>query len=187
MFCQAEECVGRGEEIGTLNKEEPVGSESFPVGDGDANGAGVPVTAEPSDAVTEGDNVTLTCSVSHVTESMRLVLINGDGKSVGEKTLNVEDKSQSLVIQKAERGRGNWRCGLFNKDLPRLFVPYYQEPSVSAETEDIHYGSINFQKKTPTGRRDGKSPSNQETDMYLALSRNDNSSVIYAQVAQTKM
>ncbi|XP_032885415.1 uncharacterized protein LOC116978404 [Amblyraja radiata] len=89
----------------------------------------VKVTAEPSDAVTEGDNVTLTCSVSHVTESMKLVWINDDDKSVGEKTLTVEEKSLSLVIQKTERGRGNWRCGLFHQHLPRLFVPYYQEPS----------------------------------------------------------
>ncbi|XP_032871829.1 CD276 antigen homolog [Amblyraja radiata] len=86
----------------------------------------VKVTAEPSDAVTEGDNVTLTCSVSHVTGSMRLVWINGDGKRVGEKTLTEEEKSPSLVIQKAERGRGNWRCGLFHQDLPRLFVPYQE-------------------------------------------------------------
>ncbi|XP_032868267.1 uncharacterized protein LOC116966231 [Amblyraja radiata] len=89
----------------------------------------VKVTAEPSDAVTEGDNVTLTCSVSHVIGSMRLVWINGDGKRVGEKTLTVEEKSLSLVIQKAERGRGNWRCVLFDQDLPRLFVPYYQKDS----------------------------------------------------------
>ncbi|XP_032868264.1 CD276 antigen homolog [Amblyraja radiata] len=89
----------------------------------------VKVTAEPSDAVTEGDNVTLTCSVSHVIESMRLVWINGDGKRVGEKALTVEEKSLSLVIQKAERGRGNWRCVLFHQDLPRLFVPC-QEPRV---------------------------------------------------------
>ncbi|XP_078267305.1 uncharacterized protein LOC144599914 isoform X2 [Rhinoraja longicauda] len=53
-------------------------------------------------------------------------------------------------------------------------------------TDDIHYGSINFQDKGQTGRRDGKSPSNQETDMYLAPLRNDDSSVIYAQVTQTK-
>ncbi|XP_032901431.1 CD276 antigen homolog [Amblyraja radiata] len=89
----------------------------------------VKVTAEPSDAVTEGDNVTLTCSVSHVTGPMRLVWINGDGKRVEEKALTVEEKSPSLVIQKAEKGRGNWRCVLFHQDLPRLFVPY-QEPRV---------------------------------------------------------
>ncbi|XP_055521589.1 CD276 antigen homolog [Leucoraja erinacea] len=91
------------------------------------------ITAEPSDAVTEGDTVTLTCSVSHVIGSMRLVWINGDGKRVGEKTLTEEEKSLSLVIQKAERGRGNWRCVLFDQDLPRLFVPYYLEPSGSLD------------------------------------------------------
>ncbi|XP_032868269.1 uncharacterized protein LOC116966232 [Amblyraja radiata] len=64
----------------------------------------VKVTAEPSDAVTEGDNVTLTCYVSRVIGSMRLVWINGDGKRVGEKALTEEEKSPSLVIQKAERG-----------------------------------------------------------------------------------
>ncbi|XP_032871828.1 CD276 antigen homolog [Amblyraja radiata] len=87
------------------------------------------VTAEPSDAVTEGDNVTLTCSVSHDIGSMRLVWINGDGKRVGEKTVTEEETSLSLVIQKAERGRGNWRCVLFHQDLPRLFVPNYQKDS----------------------------------------------------------
>ncbi|XP_032872258.1 CD276 antigen homolog [Amblyraja radiata] len=93
----------------------------------------VKVTAEPSDAVTEGDNVTLTCSVSNVIGSMRLVWINGDGKRVGEKTLTVEEKSPSLVIQKAERGRGNWKCVLFDQHLPRLFVPYYQKDSRSLD------------------------------------------------------
>ncbi|XP_078267135.1 uncharacterized protein LOC144599773 [Rhinoraja longicauda] len=89
----------------------------------------ITVKAEPSDAVTEGDNVTLTCSVSHVIGSTRLVWINGDGRTVEEKALAGKEKSLCLVIQKAERGRGNWRCGLFHQDLPRLFVPYCQEPS----------------------------------------------------------
>ncbi|XP_067851889.1 uncharacterized protein [Heptranchias perlo] len=93
----------------------------------------VKVTAEPSDGLTEGDTVTLTCSVSDVTESIRLVWINSDGKTVGEKTLNGwngEEKSLRLNIQKADRGRGNWICALFYQNRPLVLVPYYLEPSV---------------------------------------------------------
>ncbi|XP_078267312.1 uncharacterized protein LOC144599921 isoform X3 [Rhinoraja longicauda] len=85
------------------------------------------LTAEPSDAVTEGGDVTLTCSVSYVNERLRLVWMNGDGKTVEEKTLIGEDKSLSLVIQKAERGSGNWRCGLFQQERLQLLIPYNLE------------------------------------------------------------
>ncbi|XP_038652085.1 uncharacterized protein LOC119965406 [Scyliorhinus canicula] len=94
----------------------------------------VKVTAEPSDAVSDGDNVTLTCSVSDVTGSMRLVWISSDGKTVAEKTLNGqngEEKSLRLIIQKAERGSRNWKCVLFHQNLPQLSVLYYLEPSGS--------------------------------------------------------
>ncbi|XP_051871331.1 uncharacterized protein LOC127570090 isoform X2 [Pristis pectinata] len=87
----------------------------------------VKVTAEPSEAVTEGDNVILICSVSEVTESMRLAWINSDGKTVGEKTLNVEEESLSLIIQTDDRGRGNWRCVLFHQDTPKVVIPYNLE------------------------------------------------------------
>ncbi|XP_032868266.1 uncharacterized protein LOC116966230 [Amblyraja radiata] len=165
-------------------------------------------TAELSDVVTEGDNVTLTCSVSHVLGSMRLVWINGDGKRVGEKTLTWKEKSPSLVIQKAERGRGNWRCVLFHQDLPRLFVPYYQKDSkinvtpvpemsrvteymsVSRNTkqedteEGIHYGSISFQPKATGGNSDNTLSSNQASGTNLVSSKEDES-VIYAETAKT--
>ncbi|XP_051871066.1 uncharacterized protein LOC127569975 isoform X2 [Pristis pectinata] len=81
------------------------------------------VTAEPAAAVTEGDTVTLICSVSDVTEPMRLVWINGDGETVGEKSLNGEEKSLSLMMDKADRGRGNWTCGLFHQSRLQLSVP----------------------------------------------------------------
>ncbi|XP_041050288.1 uncharacterized protein LOC121281410 [Carcharodon carcharias] len=55
------------------------------------------VKAEPSDAVIEGDTVTLTSSVSDVTESKRLVWINSDGKTVVEKTLKEEKQEQGLL------------------------------------------------------------------------------------------
>ncbi|XP_059845854.1 uncharacterized protein LOC132405173 [Hypanus sabinus] len=87
----------------------------------------VKVTAELSDTVTEGGNVTLNCSVSDVTASTRLVWINGDGETVGEKVLNGEEKSLSLIIQKAERDRGKWMCGVFDQDRLQIIVPYYQE------------------------------------------------------------
>ncbi|GCB78431.1 hypothetical protein scyTo_0017738 [Scyliorhinus torazame] len=92
----------------------------------------VKVTAEPSDAVSEGNTVTLTCSVSDVTGSMRLVWISSDGKTVAEKTLNRwnrEEKSLRLIIQKAERGSRSWTCVLFNQNLLPLSVLYYLEPS----------------------------------------------------------
>ncbi|XP_062910920.1 uncharacterized protein LOC134349884 [Mobula hypostoma] len=89
----------------------------------------VKVTAEPSDTVTEGDTVTLSCSVSGVTASTRLVWINGDGETAGDKTLTGEEKSLSLIVQKAERDRGKWTCGVFDQDRLRIIVPYYQERS----------------------------------------------------------
>ncbi|XP_072924068.1 uncharacterized protein [Hemitrygon akajei] len=92
--------------------------------------ATVKVTAEPSDTVTEGDTVTLSCSVSDVTASTRLVWINGDGETVGDKTLNGEEKSLSLVIQKADRGRRKWTCVMFDRERPRLSLPYNLEVRV---------------------------------------------------------
>ncbi|XP_078407243.1 uncharacterized protein LOC144686002 [Cetorhinus maximus] len=244
----------------------------------------VKVTAEPSDAVTEGDTVTLTCSVSDVTESMRLVWIDSDGKTVVEKTLNGrngEEKSLKLIILKVERGRGKWICVLFHQNKPQVSAPYYLEPSDSytfqhtgvvifvslafllliilavvlrikckaaglesqrpkalrpgentedasqlysnlhenqqmqgdnetavpetsrfdeyavvsrkaekdnTEREDIHYGSIDFQKKA-TGSRQGEGSTQRNTqssDTELAPSEEDVSPVIYAQLAQAQ-
>ncbi|XP_060692899.1 uncharacterized protein LOC132823266 [Hemiscyllium ocellatum] len=90
----------------------------------------VKVTVEPSDAVTEGDSVTLTCSVSNVTEAIRLAWINSDGKSVLEKTLTgqyEEEKSLSLIIQKADRCKWHWMCVLFDQNNPRVSIPYNLE------------------------------------------------------------
>uniref|UniRef100_UPI00398F1307 uncharacterized protein n=2 Tax=Pristiophorus japonicus TaxID=55135 RepID=UPI00398F1307 len=95
----------------------------------------VKVTAEPSDTVTEGDTITLTCSVSDVTESMRLAWINSDGKTVGEKILNGgnrEEKSLRLIVQKADRGRGNWICALFYQNTPKVLIPYYLKVNMRA-------------------------------------------------------
>ncbi|XP_072120624.1 uncharacterized protein [Mobula birostris] len=87
----------------------------------------VKVTAEPSDTVTEGDAVALSCSVSGVTASTRLVWINGDGETVGDKTLTGEERSLSLIVQKADRGRGKWTCGVFDQKTLQLSVPYNLE------------------------------------------------------------
>ncbi|XP_072923457.1 uncharacterized protein [Hemitrygon akajei] len=90
----------------------------------------VKVTAEPSDTVTEGDTVTLNCSVSDAGASTRLVWINGDGETVGDKTLNGEEKSLSLIVQKADRGSGKWTCGVFDQKTLQLSVPYNLEVRV---------------------------------------------------------
>ncbi|GCC20547.1 hypothetical protein chiPu_0019109 [Chiloscyllium punctatum] len=90
----------------------------------------VKVTAEPSDVETEEDSITLTCSVSDVSESIRLIWINNDGKIVEEKALterNKEEKSLRLVIQKADKSRGKWTCVLFHQNMPQVSVPYYVE------------------------------------------------------------
>ncbi|XP_072923453.1 uncharacterized protein [Hemitrygon akajei] len=97
----------------------------------------VKVTAEPSDTVTEGVTVTLNCSVSDVPASTRLVWINGDGETVGEKTLSGEEKSLSLVIQKADRGRGKWTCGVFDQKTLQLSVPYNLEFRADNNTNKI--------------------------------------------------
>ncbi|XP_051871321.1 uncharacterized protein LOC127570086 [Pristis pectinata] len=115
----------------------------------------VKVTAEPADAVTEGDTVTLTCSVSDVTEPMRLVWINGDGKTVGEKSLNGEEKSLSLIVQKADRGGRNWRCGLFQQNMLRIVVPYYQEPSGRGTSVYFVHEEGNFVLKGPDNPGNG--------------------------------
>ncbi|XP_048449375.1 uncharacterized protein LOC109937144 isoform X2 [Rhincodon typus] len=88
----------------------------------------VKVTVEPSDAVTEGYTVTLICSVSHVTESVRLVWINSDGKIVAEKTFKEQKQerdSLQLVIQEFDKDGGNWTCILFNQNTPKVLIPYH--------------------------------------------------------------
>ncbi|XP_069754195.1 uncharacterized protein [Narcine bancroftii] len=109
----------------------------------------VKVTAEPSNAVTEGDTVNLTCSVSKIVSSMRLIWINADDKAVREKKMAEEEKSLSVMIQKTDRGRGNWRCGLLYKDKLHLLVPYYLEPSGSEKSIYFFRQEGNFVLKGP--------------------------------------
>ncbi|XP_062908707.1 uncharacterized protein LOC134348854 [Mobula hypostoma] len=104
----------------------------------------VKVTSERSDTVTEGDTVTLSCSVSDVTASTRLVWINGDGETVGDKTLTGEEKSLSLIVHKADRGRGKWTCGVLDQDRIRIIVPYYQEHSGSGKSIYFLHQEGNF-------------------------------------------
>ncbi|XP_055498692.1 uncharacterized protein LOC129701493 [Leucoraja erinacea] len=88
----------------------------------------VTVTTEPSGAVTEGRNIALTCSVSHVTEPIRLVWINDEGKVVEEKNLmqtKQEDNFLQLIIAKVDGVRRNWTCVLFHQSTPKVFIPYY--------------------------------------------------------------
>ncbi|XP_067900056.1 uncharacterized protein [Heterodontus francisci] len=209
----------------------------------------VKVTTEPPDAVTEGDTVTLTCSVSDVTESMRLVWISSDGKTVAEKTLKEQKQEEDvlqLIIQKTDRDRENWTCVLLHQNTPKVLIPYYLKfnsrstfkhtnvvifgslallliiilalvlslrkckvaednetlvPETSSfadyaevnqkakedntEREDIHYGSVIFQEKAQ-GHRHGIQRNKQSSDTNPAHSKEDDSSVIYAQIAQVK-
>ncbi|XP_078251519.1 uncharacterized protein LOC144591084, partial [Rhinoraja longicauda] len=90
----------------------------------------VTVTAEPSDAVTEGDTVTLTCSVSHVTKSMTLVWINDDDKTAEEETYTEqihEGKSLQLIIPKADGARRKWKCVVFHQNTPKILIPYHMQ------------------------------------------------------------
>ncbi|XP_072120631.1 uncharacterized protein [Mobula birostris] len=113
------------------------------------------VTAEPSDSVTEGDTIILTCSVSKVTESVRLLWINGHGKPVREKTLNGEEKSMSLMIKKFDRDRWNWKCGLFHQGRPQLLVPYYLDPSGNRTSIYFFHQEGNFVLKGPDNPGNG--------------------------------
>ncbi|XP_072120630.1 uncharacterized protein [Mobula birostris] len=115
----------------------------------------VKVTAEPSDSVTEGDTIILTCSVSKVTESVRLLWINGHGKPVREKTLNGEEKSMSLMIKKFDRDRWNWKCGLFHQGRPQLLVPYYLDPSGNRTSIYFFHQEGNFVLKGPDNPGNG--------------------------------
>ncbi|XP_062908706.1 uncharacterized protein LOC134348853 [Mobula hypostoma] len=134
----------------------------------------VKVTAEPSDTVTEGDTVTLSCSVSDVTASTRLVWINGDGKTIGDKTPTGEEKSLGLIVQKAERGRGKWMCGVFDQDRLRIIVPYYQELSGSRNSIYFLHQEGNFVLKGPDNPRsdsvdlEWRSHTGQQTTKRLA-------------------
>ncbi|XP_059845861.1 uncharacterized protein LOC132405181 [Hypanus sabinus] len=109
----------------------------------------VKVTAELSDTVTEGDTVTLNCSVSDATASTRLVWINGDGETVGEKTLSGEENSLSLIIHEAERGRGKWTCGVFSGSQLTLLVTYYVKCNGSLNSIYFFHEEGNFVLKGP--------------------------------------
>ncbi|XP_048459859.1 uncharacterized protein LOC109927663 isoform X2 [Rhincodon typus] len=108
----------------------------------------VTVKAELSDEETEGDSVPLTCSVSHVTESMRLVWINSDGKIVAEKTFKEQKQKEDnlqLIIQKFDRDRMNWTCILFHQNTPKVLIPYYlkfTKPYTVQPTDAIVFGSL---------------------------------------------
>ncbi|XP_060692896.1 uncharacterized protein LOC132823261 isoform X2 [Hemiscyllium ocellatum] len=108
----------------------------------------VKVTAEPSDAETEGGSVTLTCSVSDVTESMRLAWIDSGGKIVAAKTFKEqkqEEDNLQLIIQEFDRDRRNWTCTLFHQSIPKVLIPYYLEfnkPSAFRHTNVIIFGSL---------------------------------------------
>ncbi|XP_072120633.1 uncharacterized protein [Mobula birostris] len=100
----------------------------------------VRVTAEPPDAVTEGDNVTLNCSVSEVSESMRLVWINSDGETVDVKIFmerKNEGDSLQLIIPTDDKIQRKWTCVLFHQSRPKIFIPYYLQVKNDFTSERI--------------------------------------------------
>ncbi|XP_072447359.1 uncharacterized protein [Chiloscyllium punctatum] len=140
----------------------------------------VKVTAKPSDAETEEDSVTLTCSVSDVTESIRLVWINSIGKVVAEKTVtghNEKEKSLHLIIQKADRVKGNWTCVLLHQNSPKVIIPYYLE--ITRNTVFFSENSNNFVLNGPEHAGNGpvtwewKPHSGQQLTKQLGIFHSD--------------
>ncbi|XP_032885419.1 uncharacterized protein LOC116978408 [Amblyraja radiata] len=133
------------------------------------------VTAEE----TEGDTITLTCSVSHVTASMKLVWINGNDRYVGEKTLTGDEKSVRLTIQKADEDQWDWKCGVFYLDRPQLFIPFYLEPSGSGNSIYFFHQEGKFVLKGPDSPGNGpidwewRPHSGQQTTKRLATFHRD--------------
>ncbi|XP_007900232.2 uncharacterized protein LOC103184171 [Callorhinchus milii] len=91
------------------------------------------------DTGTGGVSTNLICSVSEVTETVRLVWMGNDSKTfITEKTLKAEiqeEKSLSLSVQGADGG--TWTCVLFHQNSPRVIIPYYLEPSENKGSSNI--------------------------------------------------
>ncbi|XP_072120626.1 uncharacterized protein [Mobula birostris] len=95
------------------------------------------VTAIPPHRLAEGDDVTLTCSISHTREATRLIWMETGRKSfVKEKTLNPREEgniSLSVFIQKVGPHNRKWTCLVFNRKVPRIFITIQLE--VNEKTE----------------------------------------------------
>ncbi|XP_072120625.1 uncharacterized protein [Mobula birostris] len=95
------------------------------------------MTAIPPHRLAEGDDVTLTCSISHTREATRLIWMETGRKSfVKEKTLNPREEgniSLSVFIQKVGPHNRKWTCLVFNRKVPRIFITIQLE--VNEKTE----------------------------------------------------
>ncbi|XP_067899147.1 uncharacterized protein [Heterodontus francisci] len=89
------------------------------------------VSAIPSHSLSDGDSVSLTCSVSHVNTPTRLVWMNNGRKIlVKEKTFNSPgegNNSLSLFIQKIGQHNRNWTCLVFNGTMLKIYIAYKLE------------------------------------------------------------
>ncbi|XP_072923468.1 uncharacterized protein [Hemitrygon akajei] len=95
------------------------------------------MTVIPSHPVVEGDDVTLTCSISHIREATRLIWMETGRKSfVKEKTFNPPEKgniSLSVFIQKVGQHNRKWSCLVFNREVPRIFITIQLEINEKSE------------------------------------------------------
>ncbi|XP_041050289.1 uncharacterized protein LOC121281411 [Carcharodon carcharias] len=101
------------------------------------------VTAIPSHPLAEGDNVCLTCSVSHVSNASRLVWMdNGRGILVKEETFNLPgegNSSLSLFIPKIGQHNRRWTCLVFKGTMLKIHILYTLEVNEQNKNAYLNY------------------------------------------------
>ncbi|XP_078087685.1 uncharacterized protein LOC144505454 [Mustelus asterias] len=103
----------------------------------------IQVTASPSHPLTEGDSVSLTCSVSHISTATRLVWMdNGRNILVKEKTFNLSDEgnnSLSLFILNIGQHNRGWSCLVFNRTMLKYYLVYRLEVNEQNKNAYLKY------------------------------------------------
>ncbi|XP_072369039.1 uncharacterized protein [Scyliorhinus torazame] len=101
------------------------------------------VSAIPSHPLTEGDSVSLACSISQVSNSTRLVWMdNGRNILVKEKTFNLSGEgkySLSLFIPKIGQHNRRWTCLVFNRSMLKIHIVYRLAVNERNKNADLNY------------------------------------------------